>query len=157
MNQMSDDEKMTLNEFHKKLAIKTNGGTWSVLDKESPTKEELGQALELAHTSLYHWRQIGKPINIARGEYMISRVLSDMGKGDGALYHAERTLKLTEESDEKADFDMGFAYEVLAKAYAAKGDKDNCKKYKEMAQKVIDTLGDEDKKISQGELDKVKC
>ncbi|MHA2058871.1 MAG: hypothetical protein ACW979_14725 [Candidatus Thorarchaeota archaeon] len=154
---MSDDEKLTLNEFHKKVAIKTNGGVWSVLDKESPTEDDLDNALEMAHTSLYHWRQIGKPINIARGEYMISRVLSGMGKGEAALYHAECTLKLTEDADEKADFDMGFAYEVLAKAYATKGDKTNCKKYKDMAQKVIDTLGDEDKKISQGELDKIKC
>ncbi len=52
---------------------------------------------------------------------------------------------------------MGFAYEVLAKAYSVKGDKDNCKKYKNLSQKVIDTLGEEDKKISQGELDKIKC
>ncbi|MFW9794665.1 MAG: hypothetical protein ACFFEE_10210 [Candidatus Thorarchaeota archaeon] len=154
---MSDDEKMTLDEFHKKIAIKANGGVWSVLDKTSPSEEELDEALEMAFTSLYHWRKIGKPINIARGEYMISRVYSDMGKGDAALFYAERTLKLTEEADEKADFDMGFAYEVLAKAYSVKGDKDNCKKYKEMSQKVIDTLGEEDAKISQGELDKVKC
>jgi hypothetical protein len=154
---MSDDEKMTLAEFHKKIAIKTNGGIWSVLDKTSPSEEELGVALEMAYTSVYHWRQVGKPINIARGEYMISRVFSDMGKGEAALYHAERTLKLTEDDDEKADFDMGFAYEVLAKAYSVKGDKDNCKKYKDLSQKVIDTLGEEDKKISQGELDKIKC
>ncbi|MGY5865338.1 MAG: hypothetical protein RTV41_12105 [Candidatus Thorarchaeota archaeon] len=154
---MSDDDKLAVNEFHKKVAIKTNGGVWGVLDKESPSTEELQNALEMAFTSLYHWKQIGKPINLARGDYMISRVLSDMGKGDLALYYADRTLKLTEEADEKADFDMGFAYEVLAKAYSVKGDKANCAKYKEMSQKVIDTLGDEDKKISQGELDKVKC
>jgi len=154
---MPDDEKMSLNEFHKKMAVKTNGGVWSVLDMDSPSQEELGQALEMAHTSLYHWRQIGKPINIARGEYMISRVYSHMGKGDDALFYAERTLKLTEDADDKADFDMGFAYEVLAKAYAAKGDKENCKKYKAMAPEIIDTLGEEDMKISQGELDKVNC
>jgi hypothetical protein len=74
-----------------------------------------------------------------------------------ALLYAERTLKLTEKAIDKADFDMGFAYEVLAKAYSVKGDKKNCSKYKEMSQKVIDTLGEEDKKISQGELDKIKC
>ena len=154
---MSDDEKMTLAEFHKKIAIKTNGGIWSVLDKTSPSKEELDGALEMAFTSLYHWKQIGKPINIARGEYMISRVYSDLGKGEVALHYAERTLKFTEEAEGKADFDIGFAYEVLAKAYSVIGDKDNCEKYKVMSQKVIDTLGEEDKKISQGELDKIKC
>ncbi|MHA2026604.1 MAG: hypothetical protein ACXACG_00055 [Candidatus Thorarchaeota archaeon] len=154
---MSDDEKMTLDEFHNKLARKTNGGVWGVLDNESASMEELGLALEMAYTSMYHWRQIGKPINIARGEYMVSRVFAEMKIGDAALVHAERTLKFTEDAEEKADFDMGFAYEVLAKAHSVNGDKDNCKKYKDMAQKVIDTLGDEDKKIAQGELDKVKC
>ncbi len=157
MHKLSEDEKMTMNEFHKKMAVKTNGGVWSVLDKDAPTKNELEQALEMAHTSLYHWRQIGKPINIARGEYMISRVYSHMGNGNEALHYAERTLKLTEDAGDKAAFDMGFAYEVLAKAYAVKGDKKNCEKYKDMAQKIIDTLGEEDKKISQGELDKVQC
>ena len=154
---MSDDEKMTLEEFHKKIAIKSNGGIWSVLDKTSPSKEDLDSTLEMAFTSLYHWKQIGKPINIARGEYMISRVFSSMGKGEAALHYAERTLKFTEEDEGKADFDMGFAYEVLAKAYSVLGDKNNCMKYKEMSQTVIDTLGEEDRKISQGELDKVIC
>lgn len=151
------DEKMTLEEFHNKLARKTNGGVWGVLDNNSPSAEELDQALEMAFASLYHWKQVGTPINIARGEYMVSRVFSHMGNSDMALLYAERTLKLTEQAEDKADFDMGFAYEVLAKAYSVKGDKDNCKKYKEMSQKIIDTLGKEDAKISQGELNKVKC
>ena len=150
------DEKMTMEEFHNKMARKTNGGVWGVLDNDSPSAEELDKALEMAFASLYHWRQVGKPINIARGEYMVSRVFSHMRNGDMALLYAERTLKLTEEADDKADFDMGFAYEVLAKAHSVKGDKKNTKKYIEMAQKVIDTLGEEDKKIAQGELDKVK-
>ncbi|MFX1481631.1 MAG: hypothetical protein ACFFCP_00430 [Promethearchaeota archaeon] len=154
---MSKDEKMTQKEFHKKVAVDTNGGIWSVLDKAKPSKVELDSALEMAFTSLYHWKQVGKPINVARGEYMISRVYSDMKKGDLALYYAKRTLKLTQQAEDRADFDMGFAYEVMAKAYSVLGDKENCSKYKKKSQKIIGTLGEGDRKISQGELDKVKC
>jgi hypothetical protein len=78
------------------------------------------------------------------------------------LFHASRGLEIAkdaEESDENfKDWDMPFVYEALAKAHAADGNTSECKKYTEMAQKLIDGLSDpEDKKICQGELDKVSC
>ena len=46
-----------------------------------------------------------------------------------------------------------FGYLVLAT-----GNKSECKTYKDKAQKLIDKVSDpEDKKICQGELDKVQC
>ncbi len=154
---MSNAEKMTLDEFHKKIAIQTNNSVWPTLDKDSPSQDELDQALHMAHTSHYHWSKIGEPINIARAEYMIARVYSAMGEGSRAAHHAELCLKITEKTG-IGDFDLAFAYEVLAKAHAANGDSESCKKYKQLAQKATDAVkDDQDKKICQGEVDKIDC
>jgi len=94
-----NDEKMTLDEFHTKVAKETNNGIWPTLDRENPSSDELEEALHMAHTSTYHWSKVGKPINIARGEYMISRVNSAMGRGDSALAHAERSLEISKSTE----------------------------------------------------------
>ncbi|MFQ5832562.1 MAG: hypothetical protein ACE5H4_07660 [Candidatus Thorarchaeota archaeon] len=46
---MTGDEKLTDNEFHKKIVKKTNNGIWPVLDNSNPSAEELEQALHMAH------------------------------------------------------------------------------------------------------------
>ena len=151
------EERMTLDEFHKKLAVETNNGIWPVLDKAEPTDEELEEALHMAHTSRYHWSKIGEPINIARAEYMISRVCSAMNRGEPAMFHAKRCLEIIEELG-VGDFDLAFAHEAMARAFAAANDSKNCKKYKDRAQKATnDVKESEDRKICQGELDKFEC
>ena len=148
------DDKMTLNEFHTKLAKETNNGIWPTLDKDEPTVEELEEALHMAHTSTYHWSKIGQPINIARGEYMISRVNSALGRGDSALAHAEKCLRVAESTEHK-DWDIAFAYEAITRAYAVLRNKSKFDEYKRLTQKAIDEIEDEqDKQICQGELDK---
>ena len=151
------EERMTLDEFHKKLAVETNNGIWPVLDKAEPTDEELEEALHMAHTSRYHWSKIGEPINIARAEYMISRVCSAMNRGEPAMFHAKRCLEIIEELG-VGDFDLAFAHEAMARAFAAANDSKNCKKHKDRAQKATnDVKESEDRKICQGELDKFEC
>jgi hypothetical protein len=157
------DDKLTLNEFHKKMGAKTNGGIWGVLDNTDPTEAELEDALEMAYTSRYHWKQVGTITNDVRAVYMISRVFSHMKKGDLAVNYANQMLDLAKKAEEEdadnwASFDMPFVYEAIAKAHAAAGNKDECKKYTQMSQELIDKLEDkQDKEICQGELDKVKC
>jgi hypothetical protein len=153
---MSDD-RLTLDEFHKKIARETNNTIWSALDNPESTMDELEEALHMAHTSHYHWSKVGTAINAARADYMISRVTSAMQWGEPALYHAKRCLEITEETG-IGDFDLAFAYEAIARAYVVMGDKQNCIKYKELAQGAIAEIKDEeDRKICQGELDKVQC
>lgn len=150
------DGKMTLDEFHKKIAIETNNGIWPTLDKDNPPMEELETALHKAHTSLYHWSKIGKPINVARAQYMIARVTSAMKWGQPSLHHAKRCLEITEATG-IGDFDLAFAYEVMTRAYAVSKDRKNFDKYMALAKKAIENVkGNEDRAICVGELDKVR-
>ncbi|TFH10038.1 MAG: hypothetical protein E4H14_03330 [Candidatus Thorarchaeota archaeon] len=152
------DEKMTLEEFHKKIAIQSNNGIWPTLDKKNPTYEELEDAMHMAHTARYHWSKVGTVVNAVRAEYMLARIYAHMRRSEPALFHANRGLELAKEAetkDEWKDWDMPFIYEALARAHALTGNKSECKKYKDLAQKATDEVEDEeDRKICQGELDK---
>ncbi|MBN2230064.1 MAG: hypothetical protein JW779_10800 [Candidatus Thorarchaeota archaeon] len=151
------EDRMTLDDFHKKIAITTNNSIWPILDKEQPIMQELEEALHMAHTSLYHWSKIGQPINIARAEYMISRVCYALSWIEPALFHAEQCLKITKETG-IGDFDLAFAYEVMTRAYSLAGDNVNCKKYRGLAEKATKAVkGKEDREICQSELDKIHC
>ncbi len=156
------DEKMTMDEFHKKVAISTNNGIWTILDNDSPSSQELEDALRMAHTTRYHWSKVGTTVNAVRAEYMLSRVYAHMKRAEPALFHGNRGLELAKEAektdDKWKDWDLPFIYEALARAHAIAGNKSECKKYKDLAQKATDAVkGEEDKKICQGELDKVTC
>lgn len=151
------DEKFTLNEFNRKTAIETNNGLWPILDKKNPTAKELEEAIHMAHASRYHWSKIGEPVNLVRGEYMISRVYSKIGRDEPALFHAKRCIEIAEEH-RIGDFDIAFAYEAMARAQSEAGNESGCREYREKAQRAIDQVKDpEDRKICQGELDQVKC
>ncbi len=152
---MSTEDKMTTQEFHKKMAVETNNGIWPVLDNPNPTQDELATALDMAHASRYHWGLVGKRINLARADYMISRVASAMKRAEPALFHARRCLQITQEEG-AGDWDLAFAYEALTRAIAVAGDKVQYKKHMELAKKaVLNVKEEEDRKAVQNELDKI--
>jgi len=155
------DEKMTLDEFHKEIAIQCNNGIWPILDNDTPSDDDLEDAMHMAHTARYHWSKVGTVVNAVRAEYMLARVYAHMKRGESALFHASRGLELAKEAETKnewKDWDMPFIYEALARAHASAGNKSDCKKYKELAQKATAAVeGEEDRKICQGELDKFSC
>jgi len=156
------DEKLSIEEFHKKMAMENNNGLWPILDNENPTPEDLENAVHMAHTARYHWSKVGSIVNAVRAEYMLARVYAHMKRSEPALFHANRGLELAKEAektDEKwKDWDMPFIYEALARAHAVAGNKEECKKYKDLAQKATNEVeGAEDRSICQGELDKFSC
>ncbi|WP_053367970.1 hypothetical protein [Bacillus sp. FJAT-27245] len=108
-------------EVHKKLAIELFNYTWDLI--ETPTRSEADDEnmINAAHASRFHWGIAGTPLQFARGEWQTSRVYSLMGRAEPALYHAKKSLDLCL-SNNLGDFDLGFAYEALARAYAVEGD-----------------------------------
>jgi hypothetical protein len=94
--------------------------TWNLLSKANRTNQEDVRMVNFAKASLYHWKLSSKfePVNDQRGEWMISRVHAVLGKGDDALRHANETMRLTNEHGFK-DFDLAYAYEAMARSYAA--------------------------------------
>ncbi|RDU37900.1 hypothetical protein DRW41_08800 [Neobacillus piezotolerans] len=126
-------------EIHKKLAIDLFNYTWDLIEKNNRSEADDENMVNAAHASRFHWGLVGTLLNFARGEWQISRVYSLLGRAEPALNHANKSLDLCLNNNLGA-FDLGFAYEALARAYAVKGDKqkrdENISLAKQAAQNV---------------------
>ncbi|MBC8312117.1 MAG: hypothetical protein H8E72_07400 [Candidatus Marinimicrobia bacterium] len=121
MAAFTDEQK-----FHHYMGIEMNIQTWNLLGKDDRTEQDDTRMVNFAKASLYHWKLSPKfeAVNQQRGEWMISHVYAVLGKGEEALYHAKATMNLTDEHKLK-DFDLAYAYEAMARAYAVLGKKDD--------------------------------
>jgi hypothetical protein len=141
---VSEEEKTyTEAEAHRFFAIDYNGKTWDLLDKADRTADDDELMVHSAHASCRHWLVAGTGVNHQRGEWLIARVYTVLGLGEAALRHAERTLQLTEKySSEMEDFDVAFAYEGVARAHAAAGNKSEAAGFVERATKAGEAIED---------------
>ena len=153
---MTEGQKYAEKE-HKNFAVDLFNLTWGLLDKKDRTREEDDKMIHAAHASRFHWGEIGKPIHFERGEWQISRVYSVLNRPEPALYHAKRCLEICKENN-IGDFDIAFAYEAMARAYAIAGKKTDCEKYIRLAKgagEQIKKKGDKDYFFS--ELEAISC
>ncbi|MGB3479515.1 MAG: hypothetical protein WBB67_10175 [bacterium] len=149
---MTEEKKYTEQEWHKRSAITLFNLVWSLLDKKDRTKQEDDKMIHAAHASRFHWGEIGAPVEFERGEWQISRVYSVLNRPQSALYHAGRCLDICKEHN-IGDFDIAFAYEAMARAYAVAGDKSDCEKYIKLAKEAGEQIKKkEDKDLFFGDL-----
>lgn len=109
-------------ELRRKLAAELFNYAWTLLEKPDRTEAETEVMINAAHASRLFWDEIGEPVNHARGEWQISRAYAVAGRPEAALHHALRCLAICEEHG-IGDFDLAYAYEGLARAYAVAGDR----------------------------------
>jgi hypothetical protein len=144
-------------ELHKKFAVDLFNLTWNLLDKKDRTIEENDKMVHAAHASRYHWGEIGTPLEFERGEWQISRVYSVLKRSEPALYHAKRCLEICQKNN-IGDFDIAFAYEALARAYAVAGMKAQCRENFELASKGGQQIKKEDdRNYFLSELKTIQC
>jgi hypothetical protein len=152
---MSEDKTYSLEEAHTEFAKKTNGEVWGYLENEKRTAEEDEAMVNAAHASLYHWSNVGTAVNRQRGEWMLSRVYTVLGRAEAAVHHARRCMDLTEaKMNDMAVFDKGYAFEAMARSLALAGKREKAEDYLSKAKAVADTIDDEeDKKWFVGDLE----
>jgi hypothetical protein len=150
---MTKEKEYTEPECHRKFAVNLSNLVWRSLDKKDRTKEEDDKIVHAAHASRFHWDEIGKPINLGRGEWQISRVYSVLNRPESALYHAKRYLEICKENS-IGGFDL--AYEAIARAYAVAGKKDEADKYMELAKEAGEQNEEkEDKNLLYSDLETI--
>jgi hypothetical protein len=138
---MTDDKTL-----HRQFAVELFNLTWDLIDIKDRSQEEIDRMINAAHASRYHWEIAGEAVNIARGEWQISRVYALLQRIEPCLYHAQRCLEVTLDNDLK-DFDLAFAYEAMARACHLAGDKERTAKYLALAEDAggqIQDQGDRD-------------
>ena len=86
------------------------------------TRDDDDEMLSATHASAYHWSCAAEsgPQNAARSQWQISRVNAVLGRGEAALYHAERCLEHCTENG-IGDWDLAAAYEAVARAHKVAG------------------------------------
>jgi hypothetical protein len=142
-------------EWHRKFGMETNHLVWDLLAKQGRTTQEDEKMIHAAHTSHFHWGEVGTPINLTRGNWLISHVYAVLNQPQPALYYATRCLEVCQEHN-IGDFDIAYAYEAMARAFAASGQKANCEKYLALAREAgenIQNIEPEDKDIFFGDFE----
>lgn len=118
------------------------------------TAGEEDELILAANASLYHWKQVGGAVQSQRGYWLLSRVYIVLGRVKDALDQALKCHSITKSyPKEMVDFDLAFAQETLARAYALAGDQDLARKHLKAAEKLGQAIQDnEDQKIFLGDL-----
>ena len=150
------EEIKNIESWHKKSAVEAFNTTWDLIDKGQWNEDEKFEMIHTAHASRYHWGKIGKPINFERGEWQISRVYALLGYPKSALIHARRCLNICK-AEGISDFDMAFALEAVARAYAVMGDKQKAREYIGLAKQAELKISEEaDRKYFSDQLASIK-
>jgi hypothetical protein len=128
---------------------------WQLMERDNRTPDEDALMIHETHASLYHWMQGGEPANFARGEWQVSRVYCVLGQPEPAKYHAQRVLDICQRYG-IGDWDLAFAYEALARAYAVAGETEQANQYLAQARTAGDEIAEEcDRELLLGDLQTV--
>ena len=125
----------------RRLAADLFNLVWTLLESPDRTAEQDERMLHAAHASRFHWGEIGEPVNLARGDWQVSRVYAVLGRAEPALHHAQRCLATCQANDIQ-DFDLAFAYEALARASAVAGRSDDAANYAGLARRAGERIGE---------------
>ena len=128
---------------HRRLAVDLFNRSWELLELAGRAPEQDDELIHVVHASCHHWRQAGTPANVARGEGQCARVYAALGRGEPALYHANRCLELVRAGGNGfEDWDLASALEVVARAHLASGDRDEAERYAGLARTELESIED---------------
>jgi tetratricopeptide (TPR) repeat protein len=127
------------------LAAQLFNETWRLMEQEDRSRDDDDRMIHTAHASRYHWGQVtdANRAQLARGEWQISRVYTVLGRPEPALHHARRVLDICQENG-IGDWDLAFAYEALARAFAVAGDAGQTRSYTDQALAAAKEIAEDD-------------
>lgn len=128
---------------HRALGVELYNSTWTLLEKPDRTALETDEMIHRAHASRWHWGRAGEQVNLARGEWLCSRVYAVLGRAEPALWHARRCLDI-DEANGIGDWDVASAYEAMARAHLVAGDRSAAAEWKTRAVGALEGIADKD-------------
>ena len=107
------------------------------------SRDDDERMLHMAHASRFAWGEAPecRPENLARGEWLCSRVYAVLGRAEPALWHAKRCLEHCEAAG-IGDWDLAYAYEALARASSVAGDVEGAAGWRDRARVAADAIAD---------------
>lgn len=113
---MTEEAKLTLDQFHKSQAVDLFNEVWSLMEKPARSEAETLRMIHAAHASRLHWEVVGRPVNLVIGEWQVSRVYAVLGRAEPALFHARQCHALCC-SNGIGGFHLAEAHEAMARAF----------------------------------------
>jgi hypothetical protein len=126
----------------RQLAVDLFNQVWRLMEQPDRTPADDDRMLHAAHASRHHWGDIGRPENLARGEWQVSRVYTVLGRPEPALHHARRCLAICTDHG-IGDWDLAYAHEALARAHAVAGDRERALASRRDAETAAEDIADE--------------
>jgi hypothetical protein len=137
-----DGEGAQRADIHRSFAKELFNHVWDLMERTDRSARDDAQMLHEAHASRYHWGEVGTEVQIGRGEWQISRANALLKQGAAALFHAQLYLESCGSAG-MADWDLPFAHEALARAYAALGNRDQFTYHHQLAAELGGQIADE--------------
>jgi len=131
-------------ETERRLAAGLYNEVWRLMEMPKRRPEQDDEMLHAAHASRYHWGKAGQSVNLARGEWLCSRVYAVLGRPEPAVWHARRCLDLLTEFGSGESWDVAAAYEALARAHSVAGNKAETRTWLAMANEALKAIPDPD-------------
>lgn len=125
----------------RKRAAALYNQTWELLDQADRDPGADRRMLLAACASRVMWEGIGDSQTIAVGDWMVSRVLAELGVGDLAVSFAQSAVDRADEN-ELPVWMRASALEGLARAYAAAGSADQRNRFVELAGDLVSQIPD---------------
>jgi hypothetical protein len=125
------------------LAKRLFNACWDLIEKENRTAADDLEMIHLAHTSRWHWGNVGGLKEIAIGEWQCARVHALVGHGNTAFMHATRAKELSADLPQP-NFMSASASEALAFAAYIQGNLDEAKRYKAEALELLTEVDEKD-------------
>jgi DNA-binding transcriptional MerR regulator len=133
----------------RQLGVDLYNSTWALLEKADRTPAETDEMVHRAHASRWHWARVGADVNLARGEWLCSRVYATLGRGEPALWHARRCVEINEAlpAEARESWDLPAAYEAMARASVVAGDSASGALWKAKATTALADISDTDDRM----------
>jgi DNA-binding transcriptional MerR regulator len=134
----------------RQLGVDLYNSTWTLIEKPDRTPADTDEMIHRAHASRWHWARVGQPVNLARGEWLCSRVYATIGRAEPARWHAQRCVEINEAIDAdggRQSWDLPAAYEAMARAAFVGGDGASGALWKARALEALALIDDADDRM----------
>ncbi len=155
---MSKEPSFDPQAAHRYFSADCFNKAWDLIDKKDRTPEEDEQMIRLNQASTWHWTQRSDctPQNMSIGYWQTARIYTLLKQLENARRYGQLSLQAAQQEGVQP-FALGYAYEALARAEAAAGNKAQMQAYLKQAHQVAERMTDlEDKEQLLADLDTIR-
>jgi hypothetical protein len=130
--------------WHRRFAAAANNRAWDLSERiRNPAEDQ--EMLTAAHTSAWHWTQVGSELNRMRATMLLAEVHALLGLGQSALAYAEEMREYFLRVG-APDWEAAFVHVVHAHAASAAGEVEKHRASYGLAAAAIEAVSNEEER-----------